>query len=144
MIALYLIAILVIAALVRYLIHMLHMESYVKHLQIKGPVYPFFGNALVMLGKSPVELFKEIVETLKLYDTPVKAYMGPILVITIDKPEDFKTILMSQHCVEKPYLYQFYPSTVGIFTATCKYLWPIPQLEFHRSNFRYQVLTAQL
>lgn len=120
MIAISLLVVLLVAGLVKYVLHMSRMESYVKHLEIKPPVYPFFGNSLSIIGKSASELFKELVETIKLYGTPMKAYLGPFLVVTVDKPEDIKTVLMSQNCLDKPYFYQFYPSPIGLFTTTCK------------------------
>lgn len=121
MIATSLLAICVIAVLVRYFLHMRQMESYVKHLPYQRPMLPFFGNVLALVGKSHKQIFNEIVDAVKTYGTPLKAYLGPFLLITIDKPEDCKAVLMSQHCLDKPYLYQFYPSPVGIFTATCEY-----------------------
>lgn len=123
MIATSLLAICVIAVLVRYFLHMRQMESYVKHLPYQRPMHPFFGNVLALVGKSHKQIFNEIVDTVKTYGTPLKGYLGPFLMITIDKPEDCKTVLMSQHCLDKPYLYQFYPSRVGIFTITGTYFW---------------------
>lgn len=121
MIVLSLVMILVVTLLVKYIMHMRHMESYVKHLYIRPPVYPFFGNSLELIGKSPKYLFKVLVDTIKTHGTPAKAYMGPFLVIIIDRPEDFKTVLMSQNCLDKPYFYEFYPSKVGLMSATCEF-----------------------
>lgn len=98
---------------------MRRMESYVKHLPTMHPVYPFIGNAHSFIGKSTAELFKGITEFIRDMDTPAKAYIGPVLNITLDKPEDIKTILMSQTCLDKPYMYRFLPSTVGILTTEC-------------------------
>ena len=111
---------LVVTGLVKYFLHMRHMESYVKDLPIMGPVYPFIGNAHAFIGKSTVELFHGIVNFVKEYETPSKAYIGPVLNITLDKPEDIKTVLMSSACLDKPYMYRFLPSTVGILTTECK------------------------
>lgn len=97
------------------------MEKHVKHLQAQSPVYPFFGCALAFLGKTSAQLFKEFVGSIKVNSTPMKAYIGPFLIVVIDKPEDFRTVLMSPNCLGKPYLYQFYPSTVGIASATCEH-----------------------
>lgn len=121
MIILSLLAILVVTGLVKYALHMLHMESYVKHLYILPPVYPIFGNSLQLIGKSTKDLFKIIVDSIKANDTPIKAYLGPILVVAIDRPDDFKTILMSPNCLDKPYFYEFYPSKVGLMSATCEF-----------------------
>lgn len=63
-------------------------------------------------------------------DTPAKAYIGPVLNITLDKPEDIKTILMSQSCLDKPYMYRFLPSTVGILTTECR------RVFFHNNYYK--------
>lgn len=88
------------------------MESYVKHLPTMHPVYPFIGNAHLFIGKSTAELFSGIVKFVKDNETPAKAYIGPVLNITLDKPGDIRTILMSSSCLNKPYMYRFLPSTV--------------------------------
>lgn len=121
MIVLSLLAVLVITGFVKYILHVRHMESYVKHLYIIPPVYPIFGNSLQLIGKTTKDLFKILVDSIKMYDTPAKAYLGPFLVIVIDRPEDFKTVLMSQNCLDKPYFYEFYPSKVGLMSATCEF-----------------------
>lgn len=111
---------LLVTGLVKYFLHMRHMESYVKDLPIMRPVYPFIGNAHSFIGKSTAELFSGIVNFVKENETPSKAYIGPVLNITLDKPEDIKTVLMSQYCLDKPYMYRFLPSTVGILTTECE------------------------
>lgn len=120
MIVLILLSILVFIGFVKYNLRMHHLESHVKHLPFKTPVYPIIGNSLQLIGKNPEQLFNELVDFLKEQDSPIKAYFGPILVVTIDRPEDFKTVLMSQNCLDKPYFYGFYPSKVGLMSATCK------------------------
>lgn len=120
MVLISLIVTLVIAALIKYVLHMYNMEKYVRNLPVLSRVYPFFGNSLSLIAKSPPDLFKEFTGTVRELGTPIKAYIGPFLIVTIDKPEDFKTVLMSRHCLGKPYLYKFYPSDVGIASATCK------------------------
>lgn len=122
MIVLALLAILIVTGVVKHILQMRHWESYVKHLKIQEPVYPFVGNALSLVGKTQMQLFKDLVEYIKISDTPHKSYLGPFLVITFDRPEDFKSVLMSQHCLDKPYLYAFYPSKVSLMSATCKFV----------------------
>lgn len=152
MIVLTLFAILIVTGLIKYFLHMRHMESYVrkhsshvklilpwdtilqqlfaprffsldhqvKHLPTMHPQLPFVGAAHFFIGKSTTELFSGIVKFINDNDTPAKAYIGPILNITLDKPEDIRTILMSSSCLDKPYMYRFLPSTVGILTTECK------------------------
>lgn len=112
MIMLTLFIVLTVIGLIKYFLHMRYMESYVKHLPTMHPVYPFIGNAHFFIGKSTAELFNGIVKFVKDNQTPAKAYIGPVLNITLDKPEDIRTILMSSSCLNKPYMYRFLPSTV--------------------------------
>lgn len=58
----------------------------------------------------------------KLNGTPLKGYIGPVLCLSLDRPDDIKTVLMSANCLDKPYLYQFYPRPCGILNARCKTL----------------------
>lgn len=120
MITLLLCVFFVTTILVKYFVHMSRMERYVKHLKIKGPVYPFIGNAHLLVGKSEIQLFKEVTELIREIGTPNKAYVGPLLFVTIDKPEDMKTILTSPHCLDKPYVYDYMPNSNGILSARCK------------------------
>lgn len=120
MIVVTLVIILIITILVKYFLHIRYLESYVKHLNIRRPVFPFIGNGHILFRKSTTEVFKEIMEFTRKNETPYKSYIGPALLITLDKPEDLKTILTSPHCLSKPYVYQFYPSPAGILTVRCK------------------------
>lgn len=114
-----LVVVLMVVGLIKYFLHMRHVESYVKHLPTMDPIYPFIGSAHHFIGKSTAELFDGIVKFVNDVETPSKAYIGPVLNITLDKPEDIRTILMSAACLDKPYMYRFLPSTVGILTAEC-------------------------
>lgn len=120
MILLTLFVVFTVTGLLKYFLHMRRMESYVKHLPTMRPLYPFIGNAHFFFGKSTAELFSGIVNFVKENETPSKSYIGPVLNITLDKPEDIRTVLMSSSCLDKPYMYRFLPSTVGILTTECK------------------------
>lgn len=119
MILLCLLTILFLTGLLKYWLHKRHMETYVKDLPTMHPVLPFIGNAHFFIGKSTAELFKGIIQFVRDNETPAKAWIGPSLNITLDKPEDIRTVLMSSSCLDKPYMYRFLPSTVGILTTEC-------------------------
>lgn len=121
MIAITLCAVLVITVFVKYILYKRHLESYVKDLPMLEPCYPIIGNAHEFIGKNTAQLFTDIVAFVKTYGTPAKSWIGPALTITLDKPEDVKTVLMSQTCLDKPYMYRFLPSTVGILTTACMF-----------------------
>lgn len=122
MIVLTLCVILVITFIVKYILYKRHLESYVKDLPMLEPCYPIIGNAHEFIGKNTAQLFADIVQFVKTYNSPTKSWIGPVLTITLDKPEDIKTVLMSQTCLDKPYMYRFLPSTVGILTAACTFV----------------------
>lgn len=101
-----LIAIILVLVLVKYIMHMLRIESYVKNLPMGLPFIPIFGNVLSFIGKPHEKIFEKALEIIKTNGTPLKAYLGPILVIAVDSPEDCKTLLTSPHCLDKPCVFE--------------------------------------
>lgn len=121
MIAIPLIFIIFLILGLKYYLWKRHMESYVQHLPtIRSSSFPLIGNACKFLGKSTSDLFRGIIKFIQTNETPTKIWIGPVLTITLDKPEDVKAVLMSPNCLDKPYMYRFLPSDVGILTAKCK------------------------
>ncbi|XP_055297855.1 cytochrome P450 4C1-like [Sitodiplosis mosellana] len=110
-------------AILKYILHIRHTESYVKHIKGQKSFIPFIGNAFACIGKSPTQIFRGIIQSIEKNDTPFKEYIGPGLTITLDKPDDIKAVLMSPHCLDKPYYYGFYPCPRGIFTEQSGALW---------------------
>lgn len=53
----------------------------------------------------------------EMFDTPCRFWLGPMLVIVLGKPEDIQTVLLSQKCLDKPYVYRFMDDNLGLFTA---------------------------
>lgn len=93
------------------------MESFVKNLPVMEPCYPLIGSAFEFVGKSSAQIFSETIEMVRSYNTPCASWVGPVLTISVDKPEDVKAVLMSPACLDKPYMYRFLPSTFGLLTA---------------------------
>lgn len=112
--------ILISVIIVKYVLYRRRIESFVKDLPALKPQIPIVGNALTFIGIDTARLFSGILEFIHLYGTPSVSWIGPVCNITLDKPEDVKAILMSQSCLDKPYMYRFLPSTRGILTAACK------------------------
>lgn len=112
--------IIVIWVLVKYILEMYHNESYVHSLKCIQPFIPFFGNALSLMGKTSTEIFNELIRFATQNQTPLKMYVGSKLVVILDKPEDLKAVLTSNHCFSKPYMYGFYPCPHGIITEQSK------------------------
>ncbi|XP_031632678.1 uncharacterized protein LOC116346652 [Contarinia nasturtii] len=116
-------------AIAKYILRMYNYERYVNHLKFKRPFFPFFGNIFSFVGLSPAELFSEFVRFATESETPLKTYIGSQLVITLDKPEDVKAVLMSPNCLDKPFVYDFYPSPNGIITQRSGAKWkPVRKL----------------
>lgn len=127
-------------AFVKYIIEMYRNESYVKKLQCKQPFIPFFGNVLSITGMTPTEIFNEFVRFATQNETPLKMYFGPKLIVILDKPEDLKAVLLSQHCFDKPYVYGFYPCPHGISTEQCKFLSFLNDIKCGRQKFLHIIL----
>lgn len=123
MIGLALVVILVVTGIVKYVLHMRHMESYVKNLPNIAPFYPFIGTSFELIGKTATEAFCEVMNILKKRDAPFKMYLGPILAVISDRPEDCKAVLTSQ--IDKPYIYTFLNISNGennLLTSVCKFV----------------------
>lgn len=120
MVLITLVAILCLAILLALYLWKRRLESYVKDLPGSDSTYPLIGNAHEFIGKTTVEIFNNIYTFMKTKGTPNKIWLGPILVVSLDRPEDVKTILMSPNCLEKPYLYRFLPAELSILTMKCK------------------------
>lgn len=106
-------------ALVKYILHMRHLESYVKHVKIAKPSYPFIGIMFLMIGKSTKEIFEILLKFIK-SGTPIKGYFASQLYVALDHPDDVKAIFTSPHCVNKPFVYDYLPR--GILSERCKYI----------------------
>lgn len=105
--------------IVKYVVYKRRMESYVEDLPLLEPCYPFIGCAIEFVGKTSAQMFSNTNQMLKKNTTPCKVWMGPVLTIILDKPEDAKVVLMSSACLDKPYLYRFLPCPYSLLTATC-------------------------
>lgn len=119
MIAVILLTTLVLWVLVKQLMRYYHFESYVKDLNSPYPIIPLLGSNCSVIGKSTTDVCNDFIEFSKTNGTPVKSYLGTDLIVTLDDPEDVKTILMSQHCLDKPFLFDFLPCPGGLVTIRC-------------------------
>lgn len=110
------------------------MESYVKNVpSIPCSYLPFIGHGHAYIGKTSEAFFNLYRQFVEKVETPSKFYLGPFLVINLDKPEDVKTVLMSSSCLDRPYFYQFLPNTTGLFTIKCNLLNEI--IDFRAANY---------
>ncbi|XP_058055728.1 cytochrome P450 4C1-like [Anopheles bellator] len=74
--------------------------------RIPGPFdYPLIGGALIALGKSPVEMVTYLMERMHDLPSPLRTWIGPFLVVVIDRPEMVQEVLNSPACSQKPYIF---------------------------------------
>lgn len=126
MLVLLLLLIAIAVAIVKYNVFKNKMERSVRHIPLVRRPLPFIGNALVFWHDTTTDLFNAMTSIFERVDTPSKAYLGPFLVVHLDKPDDIKTVLMSSDCHNKPYFYQLLSNTQGLFTMKCK--WSSPSI----------------
>lgn len=111
-----------VLSFIKYILHVQHMESYVKHIKSVSPRLPLIGNITLFIGKSMQSIYEEVVDVILQNTTPIMAQLGPAYFIIVDNPEDMKTILTSSQCFDKPYPYDFFHLPYGILTQRCKVL----------------------
>lgn len=109
-----------VLSVIKYIVHVQHMESYMKQIKSVSPRVPFIGNIPLFMGKSMQNVYEEVVEVVLRNTTPIKAQLGPAYFLIVDNPEDMKTILTSSQCFDKPYPYDFFHLPFGILTDRCK------------------------
>lgn len=113
----------VIIGLTKYILHMQKMESYVKDLPSAPYLFlPFIGH-----GHAIIRLSKDIFNVLdvifcKSFDSPVKTYLGPMLLVTTTEPDDIKALLTSNSCLSRPYIFELLPNKTGIASIISKKL----------------------
>lgn len=81
------------------------------------PSFPFIGAMYIFFGKSNEEVLDSVDELLDTYNSPAKAWLGPMLVLLVDSPEDLKIVLNSPNCLQKAYPYDFLGVSKGLMAA---------------------------
>uniref|UniRef100_A0A182NDT9 Uncharacterized protein n=1 Tax=Anopheles dirus TaxID=7168 RepID=A0A182NDT9_9DIPT len=86
--------------------------------RIPGPFdYPLIGSILLTLGKDPLELVSYLMQLMHRLPSPMRAWLGPFLLVVVDRPEMVQDILSSPDCVQKPFMYDFFRISKGLFGA---------------------------
>lgn len=143
MIALILSISLVLWVLVKQLKYFYRMESYMKSVKSPYPIVPLLGNAYSLMGKSSTEVCNDLLRFLKLNGTPTKAYLGTTLIVTVDEPEDLKTILSSPYCYDKPFGLDFLPNHLGVFQIRCSCLLQYTIFRILSANFSEELFAIR-
>nr|QGA73293.1 cytochrome P450 CYP4G15-like protein [Spodoptera frugiperda]ULR85514.1 cytochrome P450 [Spodoptera frugiperda] len=81
---------------------------------LPGPeAVPFFGNALLALGKKPDQLVNVGLEYADRYGTVIRGWLGSKLIVFLLDPEDIEVILNSQVHIDKAPEYRFFKPWLG-------------------------------
>ncbi|KAG7188272.1 hypothetical protein KM043_007938 [Ampulex compressa] len=80
---------------------------------------PFIGSAHLFRG-STADIYDSAVKLLNSYTSPFRIWLGNFLYIVVSDADQLKTILLSQHAIEKDYIYKLFHPWVGtgIITAS--------------------------
>lgn len=120
MLAIILCALFLVLALIKYVLHVQRIESYIKNVKSISPRLPLLGNVNFFTGKSVQRVAEDGVQVILQNCTPLKAAIGPMTYIIVDRPEDMQTILTSTQCLDKPYIYDFFDAPNGLINQRCK------------------------
>ncbi|KAM3968055.1 LOW QUALITY PROTEIN: uncharacterized protein ACR2FA_005074 [Aphomia sociella] len=107
---------LVAIASVLWILHKWQQQSRMYQLGCKlpGPApLPFFGNALLGLGRKPSELMNLAVELSNSYLSVARIFIGSNLVVFLSNPDDVEVILNSQIHIDKSTEYRFFKPWLG-------------------------------
>lgn len=109
-----------VLVVIKYILHVQHIEKYVKNLKSISSQLPIIGNVQFFMGKSLQNIVEDGAQVILKNGTPMKAQLGPVIYVVADRPEDMQTILTSTHCVDKPYIYDFFYAPTGLINNRCK------------------------
>lgn len=81
------------------------------------PAFPLIGAMYLFFGKDNESVLPVIDDLLNKYKSPAKAWLGPMLILLMDSPEDLKIVLNSPNCLQKAYPYNFLGVSKGLMAA---------------------------
>ncbi|XP_053691291.1 cytochrome P450 4C1-like [Sabethes cyaneus] len=86
--------------------------------KIPGPFdWPLIGSIHLGIRYGPQEVFEYLLQLLHTIKTPVRAWLGPVLIVFLDRPEHIAVILNSQHCVKRSKFYSFFRFEKGVLNS---------------------------
>lgn len=62
-------------------------------------------------------MFKLIQKVCEEYTTPLRIWIGPMLLIYVSKPMDIQKILNSNKCLDKMYIYKMFGWESGVLST---------------------------
>ncbi|XP_055611181.1 probable cytochrome P450 313a4 [Uranotaenia lowii] len=78
--------------------------------EMHGPInLPMIGFSYLFFGKrTPASIGQALYKLVHQYPTPIQGWLGPYLMVFLDKPEHCKTLLNSSVCLNKAVQYRFF------------------------------------
>lgn len=110
---------LLVFGIIKYIRHVRRIDKYLKDIETL-PRIPLIGNVTCFMGKSLQVLYEELYHIILRSGTPFKMQIGPSFYVILDQPEDVKTVVMSQNCLDRPYVYDFLRSPLSTLAQRCK------------------------
>ncbi|XP_031618068.1 uncharacterized protein LOC116337548 [Contarinia nasturtii] len=102
---------------------------------------PILGVAGRVIGKSNEEFINIVFDIFdEVKSTPIQVWFGPFLAIFISEPPDIETILTSDDCLNKPYLYEHMKCKTSII-ATNREVWK-PHRRALNTAFNLKILQS--
>lgn len=78
---------------------------------------PLIGSGHLFFNKTDEQICDLIQKWLKEYPSPAKIWLGPMLALLIDDPNDLQIVLNSPSCLEKAKPYTFFGYSMGLFSS---------------------------
>lgn len=75
---------------------------YILSEKLPGPyAVPLIGSSWLFIGKSPKDILHSIHDITKAYESPMRIWLGPKLVVAISDPENARIVLSSNRMNKK-------------------------------------------
>lgn len=117
----YLLVISVLVASTTFYFYRKFMEIVASVEHIPGPsIVPFFGNALMFIGKGPNDIVEIGAELVRNYGFFYRILLGPKILILLGDPEDVEVLLAKGGSIEKSEEYDYTREWIGegLITST--------------------------
>uniref|UniRef100_A0A336LXN1 CSON004594 protein n=1 Tax=Culicoides sonorensis TaxID=179676 RepID=A0A336LXN1_CULSO len=82
------------------------------------PTLPLIGNLHFLIGKRSEDMFMLIQKVCNEYKTPVRIWIGSMLLIYVTKPADVQKVLTSNNCLDKMYIYKLFGWESGVLSTS--------------------------
>lgn len=84
------------------------------------PAVPFFGNALMFIGKKPTDIIDLGTELFYKYGAFTRILLGPKIIISFGDPEDIEVLLSKGSSIDKSEEYDYTKDWIGegLITST--------------------------